>query len=487
MRFFQLTLLLIAALTACAALASCGGAGEGELSATESLSGTGSEDTTSVAPETEEPAPTSFRTENGLGFTADGYSSVEGGLFTIRKEFVITFDEPVAPGGFNRMSFAYSSTGPVKATVSYRLGTVTAVEVFYFEAAGERAVFKGLISTCLDGMTGSSIESVKIKPLKGTTKFELLSVSAETADALPGGVYYLENDRFRVGIRLSWGGGINCIEDKKCPVAGLSNLINGHDTGRLIQQSYYGTGGNASYTPGEFNGSKWSYNPVQGGDKYGNSSRLIDFEVTGDSVYVKAQPQDWSLNGKITPSYMENRYTLTDGFIRVDNRFVDFSGWEHRYAHQELPAFYTVSYLDRFVYYGGSAGWSGDALTVKDGLPFWGDAAYANSCRFTMKKGNDETWCAWVSSTDDYGVGLYVPGIDQFYAGRFGYNGSKSASDSATNYVAPLLTLKLVSYKPVEYSYLIATGSPEEIRSVFYENRGFADNSSLVAISQSMR
>ena len=41
--------------------------------------------------------------------------------------------------------------------------------------------------------------------------------------------------------------------------------------------------------------------------------------------------------------------------------------------------------------------------------------------------------------------------------------------------------------KPVEYSYLIATGSPEEIRSVFYENRGFADNSSLVAISQSMR
>ncbi|MBO7360640.1 MAG: hypothetical protein J6V48_05875 [Clostridia bacterium] len=486
MRFFQLTLLLVAALTACVILQSCGGAGESELAGTESLSATGSGDTTSGSPETEEPAPPAFRTENGLGFKADGYSSVEGGLFTLRKEFVITFDEPVVPGGFNRMSFAYSSTGPVKATVSYRLGTVSAVEVFYFEA-GERAVFKGLISTCLDGMTGSGIDSIQIKPLKGTTKFELLSVSAEVADPLPGGVYYLENDRFRVGIRLSWGGGINCIEDKKCPVAGLSNLINGHDTGRLIQQSYYGTAGNASYTPGEFNGSKWSYNPVQGGDKYGNSSRLVDFEVSGDSVWVKAQPQDWSLNGKITPSYMENRYTLTDGFIRVDNRFVDFSGWEHRYAHQELPAFYTVSYLDRFAYYGGSAGWSGDTLTIKDGLPFWGDAAYANSCRFTMKKGNDETWCAWVSSTDNYGIGLYVPGIDQFYAGRFGYNGSKSASDSATNYVAPLLTLKLVSFKPVEYSYLIATGSPDEIRSVFYENRAFADNSSLVGISQPMR
>ena len=91
------------------------------------------------------PAPPSFRTENGHGFTADGYSSVEGGLFTLKKDLVITFDEPVAPGGFNRMSFEYSSTGPVKATVSYRLGTVTAVEVFYFEAAGERAVFSGLL------------------------------------------------------------------------------------------------------------------------------------------------------------------------------------------------------------------------------------------------------------------------------------------------------------------------------------------------------
>ena len=202
MRLFQLIALTVAALTACAALASCGGAGEGELSSTESLSGTGSGDTTSGSPETEEPAPTSFRTENGLGFTADGYSSVEGDLFTIRKEFAITFDEPVVPGGFNRMSFSYSSTGPVKATVSYRLGTVSAVEVFYFEA-GERAVFNGLISTYLDGMTGSGIDSIRIKPLKGTTKFELLSDGYRIREGMKAQSAY----KLPSGIQMSWSGG----------------------------------------------------------------------------------------------------------------------------------------------------------------------------------------------------------------------------------------------------------------------------------------
>lgn len=481
----RLSIFIILAMLCLAAVPGCSGSGGGKP-AENTDSGTGEEDATSATPETtEEPEPV-FRTENGLTYTAEGYKSVAGNVITFRRETLLTFDSPAASDGFNRVSLVYSASGPVKITLSYALGTLDTVDVFYLEA-GERAEFRGLISTYLDGMTGSGIKSIKLTPLRSNTDFELISLSADTAGALQGGVYYLENDRYKVGIRLSWGGGVNCIEDKQCPVEGLSNLINSHDTGRLIQQSYYGTAGNSKYTPGEFNGSKWSYNPVQGGDKYGNASRLVDFEVTENSVYVKSQPQDWSLDGKITPSYMENRYTLDGELIRVDNRFVDFSGWEHRYAHQELPAFYTVSCLDRFVYYAGTAGWTGGEVTVKDGLQFWGNAAYADSCRFTMKNGNDETWCAWVSSQDDYGIGLYVPGIDQFFAGRFGYNGSKSSSDSATNYVAPLLTLKLVSFKPVEYSYLITTGTAAGIRQTFYENRDFADNSSLRDICRPMR
>lgn len=487
MRAFQLVFMIFALLTALAALAACSGAGHADgtdgspdtpaLSDTENATVPDTSDAVTEAP--------SHKTSDGTEYTAEGFYSSEESAFLFKKELVLTFD-PAAGSGFNRLSFSYSSSKPVKAEVRYKSEGADASEIFYFEA-GTELRFRGLISSYLSGGAGGEVSSLTITALKGSTKFELLSLSAEHVDVLSERDYYLENDRYRVGIRLSWGGGVNFIEDKQCPVEGLSNLINCHDTGRLIQQSYYGTAGNSKYTPGNYNGSKWAYNPVQGGDQYGNPSRLIDVSVEGDSVYVKSQPQDWSLDNKLTPSYMENRYTLSGGMIRVDNRFVDFSGWEHRYAHQELPAFYVVSYLDRFVYYGGSNGWTGEDVTVKDGLQFWGDAQYAASCRFTMKKGNTETWCAWVSSKDDYGIGLYVPEIDQFYAGRFGYNGSKSPSNGATNYVAPLLTLKLASYSPVEYSYLITTGTVADIRAAFTENRDFADNSALRTVCQSMR
>ena len=73
------------------------------------------------------------------------------------------------------------------------------------------------------------------------------------------------------------------------------------------------------------------------------------------------------------------------------------------------------------------------------------------------------------------------------YAGRFSYNGSKSATDGATNYVAPLVTYKMTSFDPIEYSYLITTGSVSEIRGVFTANKDFATNESLHKHYQSMR
>lgn len=432
-----------------------------------------------------DPASEEYSTENGLKYTASGYSKVSGTTFTLTKDLVLTFDRAFT-SEFNRMSFTYSSGKPLKITVRYNQNGVKA-DNFFLEA-GERVTFNGLVSSYLSNGKGKGLVSVTVSTCDGkSTAFTLHSGKAELVKVYNDKLYYIESDRFKVGIQLSWGGGLNYIEDKQCPVSGLSNLVNRHDTGRLIQQSYYGTGGNSQYQPGSFNGSKWAYNPVQGGDQYGNASRLIDVIVTDSSVYIKAQPQDWSLNNKLTPSYMENTYTLTDDYVRVDNRFVDFSGWEHRYAHQELPAFYTVSYLSRFTWYNGKNGWTSEPLSYKDDLQFWGDARYSESCRFPVKEENTETWCAWVSAKDDFGIGLFVPGIDQLYAGKFSYNGSKSATDGATNYVAPLMMIKMVSYTPIEYSYLITTGSVAHIREVFTNNKDFADNSSLKKNSMSMR
>ncbi len=430
---------------------------------------------------------TVYETDSKVKYTVSGQQSASGGVFTVTKDFVITFEDGAFSSDFNRMSFTYSADKPLKILVKYLSSGREKTDNFYLEA-GKNVTFYGLISTYLSGAKAKNIKTVTVQTCDGKqAEFSLKNASTESIKVYNSQTYYIENSRFKVGIQLSWGGGINYIQDKTSRISGLTNLINRADTGRLVQQSYYGTGKNAEYTPGSFNGSEWRYNPVQGGDKYGNTSRLIDIQVKDNSVYIKAQPQDWSLDGQITPSYMENTYTVNDDTIRVDNRFTDYSGWTHPYTHQELPAFYTVSYLNRFTWYNGTASWTDDELSYRDDLQFWGDANYAEDCRFYVKNGNTETWCSWTSADSGFGVGLYVPNVDLLYAGKFSYNGSKDPANGATNYIAPLNMIKMVSYSPIEYSYLITTGTVDQIRQTFKQNKDFASNESLHKNYVSMR
>ena len=226
---------------------------------------------------------------------------------------------------------------------------------------------------------------------------------------------------------------------------------------------------------------------MQGGDVKGNHSRIIDIVVTEYSVYVKSQPLDWAKDNSLTRSYMENTYTVYSDRIQVDNRFVDFSNWTHRYCHQELPAFYTVSYLSRFTLYNGTKPWTDDTMSYRDDLGFWGDSTYYNDCTFLLKNSNTETWCAWTNPSKDFGIGLYVPNVDSYLAGRHAFNNSMESTNGATNYVAPVNTILLKSFEALEYSYLISTGSVEEMRATFKEHKDFASNESLHVNHQSRR
>ena len=146
-----------------------------------------------------------------------------------------------------------------------------------------------------------------------------------------------------------------------------------------------------------------------------------------------------------------------------------------------------MSYLDRFTWYNGAEPWTDAPLFSRDALAFWGDPANAASCRFFLREGNTETWCAWTSSETGFGVGLFVPGVDSYTAGRYQYNGSKDPGDDATNYVAPINRFRLVSFEPITYSYLIATGTLAEIRETFRQNRDFSQNEALRKNGVSLR
>ena len=375
--------------------------------------------------------------------------------------------------GFNQYSLTYVSPVPVHGEIFYRVNNSGYREDFFLEA-GHRT-FRSFIDGYLSGTTGSGDCKISLSGITSElTDFELLDFSVAQCE-VPAQIIYIENGRFKIGSDLSWGGGLCYIEDPCYMDAEIKNLLNRCDAGRLVQQSYYGTM-EAPYECAQYGGAKWSYNPVQGGDQHGNKSKIIDFAVSADRIYIKCRPMDWAQNNRITPSYMENTYILNEDYIRVDNRFVDFSNYIPRMSHQELPAFYVISYLDHFTLYEGTKPWSGDALTVKKDLKFWGDHRYSKDCYHQVRKGNTETWCAWTSGETGFGIGLYTPNVEILFAGRHAYNGSKDPTDGATNYVAPICSLALRSFEPFEYSYLMTTGDIDKIRTTFTRNKDFKDN-----------
>lgn len=418
-------------------------------------------------------------TKSGLAYYAEGYKSVKGNRFVLGNgKLNIDFNNKVV-GKYNKFILCYESTAPVKATVTYSSNGQIITDDFYLEKGAK--TFSCLNSNYLEGKYASNLMSMTFISLNGECEFAIYELETVSHDVYSDIIYYLENNSYKIGINLVWGGGISYIEDKNCPDRYLKNLINQHDAGRLVQQSYYGTNGDNKYTPGDYNGTRWPYNPVQGGNLAADHSRIIDIVVEDYSIYIKSQPQDWGKANSITPSYMENVYTVYNDRIQVDNRFVDFAFYNNPYRDQELPAFYTVSYLNSFVYYDGSDSWTNDELSYKKGLPFWGttNALERQQCLFPLRQSNTETWCAWVNQNIDYGIGLYIPNIDFFLAGCHAYDGSKDASKNSTNYVAPLNQLKIVSGEPIEYSYIITTGSVTDIRETFKEHKDFAQNQSL--------
>lgn len=424
-----------------------------------------------------------FYTDAGLEYTAsaDG-DSLSQGRFVIQggSSLKINFDEEYErfSGSFNRFKLTYYSDSPLRAVVTYFQANLAVTDTVYLESGAE--LFSCLIQGYIDGKSATGLRSIEVFVLGGaeSAEFALYDVTVESAAAIESNLTYIENSRYRLGIKLSWGGGISYLLDRQDGDASIGNLINNADTGRLVQQSYYGTSA-PPYECGTYNGAVWSYNPVQGGNLYNMPSRIMDVSVNERSVYIKAQPRDWAKT-ELAICYMENTYTVYSDRIQVDNRFVDFSGYTTDSArHQELPAFYTIGYLNTFVHYAGRSPWTGGELSYERSLGFWGGNP---SAYFNLNSGNTETWCAWINNSSGYGLGLYTPNIDILLAGRHGYSASpdaKDPADSACSYVAPLCTLKMVSFEPLEYSYLMTSGSIEEIRDTFNTYKDFSTNTDL--------
>lgn len=384
----------------------------------------------------------------------------------------VCLDASATERAFNQYVLTYSSSIPLTGEITYTdmsdQDHPTRTETFFLEA-GDNATFSSYTDKYLNHQLATEVISLTLAAIPTADspapegEFTLWSFALNVCPVLAEKTFFFENERYRVGVELCWGGGLSYLLDKKCPVEGLGNLLNNYDTGRLIQQSYYGTS-QPPYELGEFMNQKWCYNPVQGGDRGNHKSKLVDARISDGEVYVKCRPRDWGHDGGNTFAYMENWYRLDGDYLVVDNRFVDFSGYDHPMAGQEVPAFYTVSYLNNYHWYDGDKPWTGGDLSVKSDLPFWPDDwPY---CTFKPKAGNTEVWSAFADD-NGYGLGLYTPNIFHTIAGRHMYDGSKDPAAASCNYIAPLAKKQIVCFEPITYSYLIVAGQLTDIRAAF--------------------
>ena len=177
---------------------------------------------------TEENGAATVLTPAGLTYTVTGYTAADGGIFTFTDELTVSLAHKSLEESFNRFTMHYSSDKPLRMFVTYG----SKEDDYYLEAGS--GDFSGLISGFMAKENGEKLTSIRIKScVDGAASFSLTSLTTEQWE-VPEETFFIENDRFKLGVALHMGGGINYLEDKKDGDPRLASLINQHDGGRLL-------------------------------------------------------------------------------------------------------------------------------------------------------------------------------------------------------------------------------------------------------------
>lgn len=273
----------------------------------------------------------------------------------------------------------------------------------------------------------------------------------------------IKNKKLQVKLDLTRGGAIAYISKAN----ENRNLVNIHDEGRYIQQSYYAGNRLDRQSEGQSpNWSPWTWNPIQVGDAFLNRAEILVSNVDKNTTYTKCIPMLWDMNNKPAEAIMEQWTELEGNVIKVKNKITcqrtDDSYGEGIARSQELPAVYPISTLSELYTYIGEEPFTNAPLTklkvelLQDG--FWG--RYQNG---QIK----ESWMAFVDE-NKWGMAVYSPSTQNFLAGMAGQPGGEATSNS-TSYIAPVKKVALYKNSVYEYEYYIIIGDLDKSRKTIYK------------------
>jgi hypothetical protein len=260
---------------------------------------------------------------------------------------------------------------------------------------------------------------------------------------------FLDNGTIKIGVDLDIGGTITFLA--RSP--GGENLINSHDLGRQIQQSYYS--GPSPFGKAHPAWKNWGWNPIGSGDVYGHGARVLEHKNDGITLYVKTIPMQWALNNVPGECTFETWITLDGPAASVRNQLVNHRSDHTHYPAQgqELPAVYTIGKLHRLFSYTGNRPFENQPLTqIRNSGPPWADWKAT------------ENWAALVND-QGFGLGVIHPGVYSFIGGFAGKPNTGGAKDFSTGYIAPTRSEILDHNIIYEYRYQLVLGSLEEIRA----------------------
>lgn len=255
---------------------------------------------------------------------------------------------------------------------------------------------------------------------------------------------YLDNGAIRIGVDRSRGAAIGFLalsSDRR-------NLLNHHDEGRFIQQSYYGDPDGSMWAK-----KPWVYNPVQGGSYKGEDARTLEFRKSRNELYAKVEPLHWA-SAKPCPEAVMQEWITLDGPIAKVRMRMEYRGpTQQRRAHQELPAMFVDYALPHLMF-------ELDGKLVRHAPIDLGKDLKPENIRY------DTEWLAYVDDKD-FGIGIHTPGSKQAVTYRHRGDGSTGPDGSACSYLAPVRTMQLKNGAVVDYHFHLTIGSLDEIRRRF--------------------
>jgi len=302
---------------------------------------------------------------------------------------------------------------------------------------------------------------------------------------------YIDNGNVRLGIDLDHGGTICFLSSGS--ESESDNMVNVHDLGRYIQQSYYAGQSIDRRSEGQHkNFSPWRWNPIQAGGigsvddpPHPNSSaEILDFQRDENYMYIKCIPRLWDMPGETAECIFEQWMWLESKSVRVKNKVTiqrtDEIWKEGIAASQELPAVYPVARLRSCYAYTGDTPWTGDTLQKMPEHP----EGYIKGLSPTQKNGfpwvgfkPTEPWAACVNPGTGEGFGVYSPTATARWLCGFVDHFKKDenrdgATANSTSYIAPLARVTLNKNSTYEYEYHLFTGTVHEIRDAVYRKAG---------------